>query len=465
MVNKRSDDNAKKVTFISSSVIVSIVAVILFLSYIGNRKPSNAILIIIDSLRPDHLSCYGYKRTTTKNIDYFADGGTLFTQVIAQGPQTRFSLPSIMSSDYLHSHVTAKDCVWLNPSIPTLAEVLKKHKYQTAAFCGSYLKYILPDIDRGFDFFVEEDNAAADKITKQALGWLKQNGRKPFFLWLHYFDPHIPYNPPAPYDRLYLTDNLYLTNKILPLGKDGLYPFGVIRSSVAQANISNVDYYISKYDGEINFTDEQIGILLSGVKKLKLDKNTLIIITADHGELLGEHNIYFTHTTLYDVPLKIPLIIRLGEIKSKNRVINYQVKSIDIMPTILDALKIKGPKGLKGTSLLPAILGKGMCGSVYVLSESGLEERAVRTESLKLIYQRKIWPSFSETNDYEYELYDLKGDSEELHNLSSLNSEELQFLKQKLVFFEENRVGKINRNSRPLDQDKYKALKSLGYVQ
>jgi arylsulfatase A-like enzyme len=396
----------------------------------GYKCPDcNVILITIDALRPDHLGCYGYERNTSPNIDELAREGVLFENAIIQAPYTYTSIASIFTSIYNNNVKIEieKDKDKVNFIIsgkitnPTLAEVLKRNNYLTAGFAANPWLRSEAGFDKGFDTYRFFWNDDAPFLNNLASEWLDKNHNSPFFLYLHYMDPHLPYYPPAPYNILYVNDSFYNTSlgnipKIIEdNGVGGILSYGVL------GNHMEIAYYISQYDGEISYVDHYIGKLMNKLDALNLTNNTLIIITADHGEGLGEHNLYFTHDIfLYDFLIKVPLIIKCPQCGLKAKVVNAQVRSIDIMPTILDILGIKINHSVDGVSLLPLIKGANI--SLEAYSQTGLI-RSIRTNEWKYIH------NFGNNSG---ELYNLKKDPKETKNVVNEEPEIAENLKLKL---------------------------------
>lgn len=386
-----------KIIFISLTILIGIISTIGYVGYIKKSRPINVILITLDALRADHLSCYGYIRKTSPNIDQLAKEGALFKQAIAQSPWTVSSLPSIMTSTYPHTHSIMQSNNRLNSTVVPLAKVLKDNGYSTGAISSRHMGDIR-GIEIGFDLLDCDWDIKTDEVTKRAIKYLESNQNKKFFLWLHYFDPHGPYRPPQPYKTRYLNDGFVINkiNRSAPIemgigsGDHSVYGgFRHIAPYVIEDNITDVNYYISQYDGEITFVDEQIGILMKELENLSIDKNTLVIITADHGESLGEHELYFVHGTSYEEVIKVPLIVKYGGSIPKGISINYQVQSIDIMPTILDILNIKKPKGIEGINLFSPLRWQKLDFYRKAFSEYKGSNRYValiRTNDWKLIY-------------------------------------------------------------------------------
>ncbi|MCM8784413.1 MAG: sulfatase [Candidatus Omnitrophica bacterium] len=370
-------------------LLISILFLYFLFGFKKNVQKPNVILITIDSLRPDHLGCYGYHRNTSPNIDKLAREGVIFKNVIAQSNHTSSSLPSIMTSTYLHTHRVYDYGYDLDKNLSTLAEIMKANGYQTWSWIGN--RDILTGanyLEHGFDvqesFTVKESR----KIIYGVIEKIKANYKKsPIFLWVHYFDTHAPYDVPEPYPSFFpyydiVNIPILSSTSERPEDYEGR---GGIPGYVAEFGITNVDYYIAKYDRAINYVDAQIGLLTETLEKLRLDNRTLIIITADHGEFLGEHNIFFSHVIpMFDEVIKVPLIIKYKGRLPENRVIETQVETIDIMPTILDLVGIKKPPYIQGVNLF-SFFRKF---KKYALSENGKKgvfHYCIRTNGWKLL--------------------------------------------------------------------------------
>jgi arylsulfatase A-like enzyme len=432
--------------------------------FICSQRKLNIILITMDALRPDHLGCYGYKRNTSPNIDRLAREGALFTPAIAQGSSTYLSLPSLHTSRYPRTHGVYNAGYKINPSLSTLAEILKKNGYSTVAICAN-VKHI-QGLERGFDTFIDKGDIGAFEMTKIATSWLEKNRKNKFFLWVHYFEPHGPYRSPEPYNRAFL-DNSEAKN--ISINKDNKSGLMAIPNYIAENNIMDVNYYISQYDGEIRYADEQIGILWKKIEELNLDKDLIFIFTADHGEAMGERGHYFEHWSIYDEIIKVPLLIKCKKIMPCSRNISHQVQLVDIAPTILAGVALAKPKDMQGNSLFPLILGRKNHPSFFAFSEvtqsDDTVEDCVRTKEWKLIHKR-----FKKRDLIDrYELYNLSIDPEEKNNLANVKPREFKFLNNKLTVWR-------NRNplsaslvadsvtARLTDETK-KLLRSLGYLQ
>lgn len=329
----------KKIVIILLGFMVVVFLLLLLRS--GNQKRPNIIFITIDALRADHLGCYGYQRNTSPNIDALAKQGVMFNKCFSSSNATVRSFPGILTGRYLA--VIKKNYAFYNNNLDnkfnTLAEYLKKEDYFTAAFIKNAHLRIKQGFEQGFDCYENVDDDA-QAMTVRVLDFLKKyQNNKPFFIWIHYLDLHVPYAFLPEYFKQFENDELYKKNdKILKFNpEDNLGPydsFGSIPKVAFRENKYNLNYYIACYDAGILYTDFYIGKLLKNIKD-----NTIIILTADHGESLGEHNSYFSHeVNIFDELLHVPLIIKDNRYFKAGRKISTAVSSVDIVPTILSRI-------------------------------------------------------------------------------------------------------------------------------
>ncbi|MEI7837023.1 MAG: sulfatase, partial [Planctomycetota bacterium] len=264
----------------------------------------NVVLISIDTCRADRLSCYGYKRQTTPNIDALASNGVLFTSASTPVPFTLPAHSSMMTGTYPPTHgVRLNNGDHLADSNITLAEIMRDAGYQTAAFIGAFPLDRIFGLNQGFDTYDCQFRAKrqmalysernAEELTGPAMDWLGKNGKKPFLLFLHYYDAHFPYEPPPPFNTTYAGD---------------------------------------LYAGEIAYVDRCIGHVVDQLHAMGIYDNTLIIITGDHGESLGEHGEQTHGFFMYQGTLRVPLVIR-APVGSRNCQVNDNVSLVDIVPT------------------------------------------------------------------------------------------------------------------------------------
>ncbi len=353
---------------------------------------TKSILITIDTLRPDHLGCYGYSRKPSPAIDWLAEKSLLYEKAFSPISYTSPSIVSMLTSRYPSFHYMG--FLQGTRRLPskreiTLQEILSNNGVRTAAFVSTIvLSRKQLGLNRGFDIYDDEVTESelnrkevlfrrAEHTMSRALRWLEANSEEPFFLWIHFMDVHGPYNPPSPYDRLFmnhlpsddqcrnkepvLLDRIIDTPGLFsraPIDyQPGIFSYQVLdKKADKQGNIidyqKNVSHYISQYDGSIRYVDDQIKRLFTFLEKKNIFDEAAIILTSDHGEAFGENDVFFFHglTVTLD-QIKIPLIIKLPG--SETGRISEPVSLIDIMPTILDLYGVNpGSNDMQGISLV-----------------------------------------------------------------------------------------------------------------
>ncbi len=409
-----------------------------------NRAPAggriNILLVTIDTLRWDRVGAYGGRIAATPTLDTLAKDGALFEEAIMQVPLTRASHASILTGLYPFQHgIRDNFAPPLAPEHRTLAEMLKGQGYQTGAFVGSFIVNTQSGLGRGFDefddsfeqgakgtaFFTEYQRRAAD-VEQRAGPWIERVARtgSPFFAWVHFYDPHSAYAPPEPYFTRY---------------KRHLY------------------------EGEIAYTDEVLGRLLGRLGRLGIRGRTLVVVTSDHGEALGDHGEEEHGFFIYDATMRVPLLMRLpGSIPAGVRVTS-QAQGIDLVPTILDLCGVRAAvSGLPGRSLVPAIMGKPDANPVAAYSESlfprlhfGWSElRAIRMGGWKYIQAPRP------------ELYDLKRDPAERQDRATADKSRAASLRSRLLVTLGGSVETqlVGNPAAKLDPATLQKLASLGYV-
>jgi arylsulfatase A-like enzyme/cytochrome c-type biogenesis protein CcmH/NrfG len=415
-------------------------AAMLFASTLGGAPPTgrvpdgpNILLITLDTTRADRLGCYGYAPAETPNLDGLAARGVRFASAYAPAPLTLPSHSSIMTGTYPLVHqVHDNGTYFLGSRIPTLADILRRRGIATAAVVSSFTLDSRFGIARGFDFY--DDRFQTDEILKSFRSerkadavfavfsaWLKENARRRFFCWLHFYDPHLPYDPPSPFQERF---------------RD------------------------RKYDGEIAYVDHVLGKVLDRLRDEGLRDNTLIVVTGDHGEGLGDKKEIDHGLFLYDGTMRVPLIISSGPGGlPPGAVVASRVRLIDIMPTILDLLGMPAPKGIQGVSLLPYIRGRA---------------KADLPAYLETYFPRENY-GWSELRGYidgpwkfilapRPELYDLAADPGEKNNVilehEAVRAEESRKLEALVREF----APKESSGRRSMTAEEKEKLRSLGYL-
>lgn len=304
----------------------------------GQDKP-NIVFITIDALRADHLGCYGYHRDTSPNMDALARNSILFKNFFTVVPKTGPSMTTFFTGKYIQNHGVVGNQMEWNSSIQPFMELMPK-EYKKAAIVANTILLGSKGYDRGFDIYAYNDD---EELTLKAIHWLDTffNRACNFFLWLHYLDPHGPYKPPAEFHEIFVNDQYYDASRKVTLDYTPIKGYskntglGVVPAYQRLGDINEVDYYVAQYDAEIKHIDSEVGKLLSFLEQKKQMDNTIIIISADHGESLGENNYYFEHGMLVnESSIHIPLIISHPEVR-EHLAVNSLLQNTDLAPTIL----------------------------------------------------------------------------------------------------------------------------------
>ncbi len=398
-------------------------------------KNLNLLVITIDTLRSDHIGAAGTGFVRTPNIDGLARRGVMFTQAVSPVPLTLPSHCSLFTGMLPFSHGVRDNGHRLSSRNTTLAQVAAEEGCATAAFVGAFPLDSRFGLEKGFgvydDLYGSRDPARdlaflernAGAVNMRALEWIGGNSGKRFFVWVHYFDPHAPYEPPPPFDR---------------------------------------EYAGREYDGEIAYTDQAVGALLEALERAGLKDRTLIVLTSDHGEGLGEHRENTHGIFIYDSTLRVPLILSCPDILPGGRVVTSQVGLVDVMPTILELMGWEGREEMQGRSFVPLIgrPDEAGGGAFYIESLAPLLGRnwaplhGVRTENWKYI------------DAPEAELYDLRRDPGERSNLIAREPDVALELHRKLDRILEAGPSSslLKDQSRSVDPEMRRKLASLGYI-
>jgi arylsulfatase A-like enzyme len=366
----------------------------------------------------------------------------------------------------------------------TLAEVLRNSGFRTSAFVSSFVLDARFGLNQGFDTYdcrlgslpllfgsflkrtvfsralrvilsIEGNplERRADVTTGNAIKWIEENGDSPFFMWIHYFDPHGPYDPPSPYRDLHLAQ---VDNSV----EDSV----TVTTLRGQKNLSWKEIEQKKllYRGEVAYTDHYIGMFLQALSDHDLEDKTLLILTADHGESFAENNYYGHGKTLYSPSMNVPLIFYGSDRLMRGRVVEGISQTLDIMPTILDYYDIEGPDEMQGISLLP-----------YIEKNEPMPLRSLFLETMSPpIDELKLWGLISGKWKYVMapwgsaeELYNLSEDPGELRNLAGEIPEKAKQMKADLLTIVETSASMDMEESIELDEEAMEAMRALGYVQ
>lgn len=340
----------KKPVFLLFIAVLALAA--LYYIFLGPRKRPNIVLITVDALRADHLGAYGYAEGTSPQIDALAGESMVFTNAYCPVPKTSASFASILTGLHPFFHKTSPIKDFLDEENLTIAEFLKKNDYETAAVVENANLSKVMGFGQGFASYTEvwkhvDGKAAATPfITAAALKFLRAKHRQPFFLWVHYIDTHAPYLPPDGFVRYDASkkgrDISKMEKKIVSGTKK--------EKETILGGLSDENYFKALYDGCVRYVDGEIGKVLGALQQRDAS-DTVVVLTADHGEELGEHNHFFDHGPLtFQSSTRVPLIVRVpGRRKAR---IDRPVSLMDIFPTVIeDILGKKVPVSIQGISL------------------------------------------------------------------------------------------------------------------
>jgi arylsulfatase A-like enzyme/Tfp pilus assembly protein PilF len=398
----------------------------------------NVLLITVDTLRADHLGCYGYALAQTPHIDALAAAGTLFSECSAATPITLPSHSSILTGLWPPAHGVRDNGTYvLADKAVTLAERLKIAGYETRAFVSAVVLARRYGLDQGFDsydddlwsekdpklFMIRERKAprTIDRVVEWFEAWKAEKKRKPFFTWVHLFDPHQPDTPPA------------WARALAP----------------------------TPYDAEIASADRELGRLFDALKEAGVLDDTIIVFTADHGESLGEHGEKTHAIFIYRATIHVPLIIRWPGKYPAGKKVASPVRSVDIVPTVLAALRLKGAAETQGVDLAPAANGRDFPADLPRYSESRLSELGF---GMAPLYGIRVG-TWSYIRAPRPELYDLRADPDEKNNIFAANASQAARLEDDLKrAFADCASRAIESRPRALNRETMEMLQSLGYL-
>ena len=467
----------------------------------------NVLFILVDTLRADALGSYGYNRDTSPHIDAFARQSVLFEEAIAQSSWTIPTVASIFTGVYPEVHRVLNYEGVLSEKFLTLAEVFQAAGYRTAARISNILVSEAHGYHQGFDdayvvmdlsqrLFLEKllaqaritrhyDSATANEITDAGLAWLKRHGNEPFFLYLHYYDPHYPYYPPPDYAMRYVEPEMakrypyraFLGNTIWNIVSE--YKVGGRGSPEAIA------YNKAAYDAEINFADDQIARILDYLEDTGLTDDTIVVFTSDHGEQFYEHGQRLHSKTLYNEEIHVPLIIRVPG--GTPRRVAERVEGLDLYRTLLSLANIPGRSGVSGiaaeienqamgASLVPLMNGESLSEGLPEGLPEGLKDAVYSSLDMDSVTKEayfegewKLIQNIVRGDDLErppLELYHLAEDPGERNELASRETERRDRLTARetkgRTAITARAVSEVER--KPLSESEIEKLKALGYI-
>ncbi len=424
-----------------------------FFLFKGDKSP-NVVFIIIDTLRADHTHMGDTDKKETPQIsNLLKKDSVYFGSSFSNAPWTLPSISSMITSKYPTELGVLKRTSKIDEKFETLAEILKKEGYSTHGVITHIFLKKKYGLAQGFDSYVEKINSSdnnlltitSPEVTKEAIGIIEKNKNKKIFMFLHYFDPHYRY--------IDHEGKSTYSGPFLPEANEEKKA-EIIRNNLFSEE--DLKYFDECYRSEIRFTDKYVGEVIKNLKSNNLYKNTLIVIVADHGEEFGERGSLGHGQSLYNEQSRIPFVLKLPE-KSKKSLMRKVFSNIDIAPTILDVLDLEIPNSFSGTSLF----SKKKSESVFM----EVNEKKYDTLYNKCAVVNDGWKLIKDFETKKYELYDLKNDIGEKHNLYDSN---------KKMFFKMFKIMKkylfrINKNrftskKTSLTEDEQKKLETLGYI-
>jgi arylsulfatase A-like enzyme len=488
----------------------------------------NVVLITIETLRADHIGSYGYRRNTTPNLDRLAAQGARFHNALAQAPFTLPSIASLMTGRTPPGHGVRNHPAVLAPELDTVAERFRAAGYHTVAMTRHTWLRPKSGLDQGFDEYHNNKFSAgldARSLSLAAVDWLAaRDPERPFFLWLHFLDPHLPYTPSYPYSVLYRDERAdepqvshlrsmmaretesfeptpyadiaggpyydlvfpqYPDNEVLLDLAFWRRTRGSIFFGGARYSAEDVSELGDLYDGAIAYTDDNLGRILHSLEELGIAASTVVAITGDHGEAFGEHGLYFTHDfALYDELLRVPLVVRYPGTISPGTKITRQVRVMDLAPTLLElaGVELGSLDDVDGVSLVPIFEG-GTLPFLNAFAESAPRRpmfpehegvyfdgnrgkwRALRTDQWKLI-------RIPHPDGDRYELYDLVNDPGETHNrFAELPGEAGKLVPLLEAWMQQDPARNLDNTDiegtalEGLDPAAEEQLRTLGYIQ
>ncbi len=453
----------------------------------GPPPPDNVVVLLVDTLRADHLGCYGYERDTSPNLDRLASEGVLFENAIAQSSWTSPSVASLFTSLYPSAHGVVRFSSKLGTNAPTLAQEMTA-RGRTTGGVSANIAFIRADrgFALGFSHFELAERRAgpgdelekilrrapeeAAAVTDRGLAFIDQATARPFFLYLHYLDPHSPYDAPPPHRDRFLDD-----------AQKSARPRFFGEAGMVSASAADLPTLTALYDGEISYTDAEIGRFLDGLRERGLLERTVVVVTSDHGEELLDHG-GFTHgSTLYREVVRVPLLVRMPEMAAAGRRVADVVELVDVGPTLLelvgppDARKTEGQSlaaMLRPTALLERIGLGSPSGTVGATGYSELSSR-MKKEAKPSRHERALrraGRSYLVSASGERELYDDVADPREQHDLAAAEPDTARDLARRIEALAASSAGSAAQSGSGSEDESMseadrERLKALGYLQ
>jgi arylsulfatase A-like enzyme len=468
----------------------------------GPTPPRHVVLISLDTFRTDHLGCYGNRKVTTPRIDAFAGDSALFRSATSAASTTLSSHTSMMTGLYPRRHGVVRNGFMVNPENVMLAEALSEEGFHCAAFLGSFALDRLFDFNQGFAHFdsefdieiapgaADQNQRRAESVTDAVLDHLDELGDEAdrLFLFVHYFDAHSPYDPPEPFGTPYIREGGLTTSDHYDISRQVVahqmrlikkprnpYSLGLtpqLVHGVTGEKLPGDEDLAALYAGEVSYLDHHLGRLLDGLEERGVLKDSLVVLTGDHGETFWEHGDFWHHgASVYETNVHVPLLVRMPD--GCGLEIEDPVSTVDVYPTVLDLIGVSLPEGVDGISLAPALEG----GSLPERATFSEATQPLAVEKDGLVWANQFKSKSVRRGKWKYidtpylqtgELFDLEVDPGERINLirqpTPASREQLPALRRLLVdWMKEPTPRASHYNSAQVDEVN-KRLTELGYT-
>ena len=396
---------------------------------------SNIVLLTIDSLRADHLGCYGYARNTSPHLDEMAEQSTVFERAFATGIPTMPSFTTLLSGLHPYRHgITAHASEQrAAPDLTLLAQMAKDAGYVTVAIDNLVTQAAGRGgwFARGFDYYssflYQPFSSQCEHLTERAISYFEQLRAQPFLLWIHFWDTHSPYGPPSPFDLQHFDPQHPSGTKLSDVIARAPEYYREFLADMKLKVADDYDYIVAQYDGEISYLDTQIGRLTDSLKALNLWDDSHVIALADHGEGFGEDGIFFDHHGLCDAVTRIPLLWKPPQSTLARRC-DAMISHEDITPTLIECCELTAPEyELTGRSFAPVLRGEAFAGREEIISVESTRQCSIslRTRDWKLVQPivrtrngRALPDIYGRARDPEVLLYALANDPHEARDVS-----------------------------------------------
>jgi arylsulfatase A-like enzyme len=443
----------------------------------AGQGPPNVVVVLIDTLRADHVGAYGHPKVQTPALDRLAREGILFERAFTVVPTTLSSTASLFTAQHPRTHGVPRNHFVLDDAAVTLAETLRSAGYATVGFAAAVPLSGRTNISQGFERWDDELGKVGSldmpqrrgrRVTNAVLRWLSTEEARPYFLFVHYFDPHFPYDPPRQFRERYSS------------GYDGTIDISPgslkkLRAALQRGEdrAAEVAERRARYMGEVTYVDREIGRLVDALRERGDLERTLLVVLSDHGETFEEHELdYFNHgRAVYDTTLRIPLIFRLPQARNAGRRVPSLVRTIDVAPTLHEMLGLPAPRGVEGRSFAAMLEGgaddeeRALFAEATLPREEDLPEgwrNARKAKCMRTARWKYVWIPYLDRE----EVFDLDSDPLEQRNLldgGSASAEAARVARELRSLMSGFTSGQA-AHAEELGEELRDALRALGYL-